>query len=72
MDASSSFVLSVEQQQVVELVQRRESIFFTGSAGTGKSFLLNHLIRILPSRTTFVTASTGMAAVLVGGMTLHR
>ena len=48
-----------------------QSIFFTGSAGTGKSFLLKRLISHLPPETTVVTASTGMAACQISGGTLH-
>ena len=48
-----------------------QSIFFTGSAGTGKSYLLKRLISHLPPETTVVTASTGMAACQVSGTTFH-
>ncbi|ELR15415.1 LOW QUALITY PROTEIN: Hypothetical protein ACA1_276100, partial [Acanthamoeba castellanii str. Neff] len=42
------------------------------SAGTGKSTVLKQLINMLPAATTFVTASTGVAAVNIGGITLHQ
>ncbi|PSC73766.1 DNA helicase ATP-dependent [Micractinium conductrix] len=44
---ADSPVLSQEQAAVLELVRRRQSVFFTGDAGTGKSFLLNHIIDAL-------------------------
>ena len=47
------------------------SLFFTGGAGTGKSFLLREIIKRLPAATTFATASTGVAACHIGGVTLH-
>eukprot|EP00960_Hanusia_phi_P078281 768801-Hanusia_phi.AAC.3 len=46
----------------------------TGSAGTGKSFVLRHVIQALKKRHgggVHITASTGAAAVLIGGTTIH-
>ncbi len=63
--------LSREQTTVVEMVRSGESVFFTGSAGTGKSFLLKRIISTMPPETTFPTASTGAAACHIGGTTLH-
>jgi hypothetical protein len=40
-------------------------------AGTGKSLLLKHILRALPAGTTFVTASTGLAASALGGTTIN-
>ena len=40
-------------------------------AGTGKSLLLKHILRALPQATTYVTASTGLAASVLGGTTLN-
>lgn len=70
--------LSEEQRKVLNLVtEETKSIFFTGSAGTGKSVLLREIITTLrvkyraqPDRIA-VTASTGLAACNVGGVTLH-
>ena len=70
--------LSDEQQHVLELVtEKKKSVFFTGSAGTGKSVLMREIISSLrqkyhrdPERIA-VTASTGLAACNVGGVTLH-
>ncbi|KAH9394741.1 DNA helicase [Tyrophagus putrescentiae] len=64
--------LTDEQYSVLRSVMHGESLFFTGSAGTGKSYLLKFIISRLPPETTFVTASTGIAAShLPGGITLH-
>lgn len=63
--------MSPGQKAVIAAIEARDSVFFTGCAGTGKSFLLNHIIRSLPKDGTFVTASTGIAAVAIGGTTIH-
>ena len=36
--------LSKEQMRVLDIVKQGFSVFFTGSAGTGKSFLLRRII----------------------------
>lgn len=74
----SAISLSSEQQQVIDLVvKEKKSVFFTGPAGTGKSVLMRAIIAELkkkwardPERLS-VTASTGLAACNIGGMTLH-
>ena len=70
--------LSNEQRHVKDLVvEKGKSVFFTGPAGTGKSVLMRAIIQDLkkkhlrdPERVA-VTASTGLAACNIGGMTLH-
>lgn len=75
--ASGAVQLSAEQQEVVKyVVSGRENVFFTGSAGTGKSVVLRHLVQQLrrqygPSKVG-VTASTGLAACNIGGQTVHK
>ncbi|EDL26102.1 expressed sequence AI449441, isoform CRA_c [Mus musculus] len=63
--------LSEEQAAVLRMVLKGQSIFFTGSAGTGKSYLLKHILGSLPPTGTVATASTGVAACHIGGTTLH-
>lgn len=63
--------LTDEQRRVISAVLSGRSVFFTGSAGTGKSHLLKYIVQRLPPETTYVTASTGIAASHIGGITLH-
>lgn len=63
--------LNSEQQRVLEACLGGKNIFFTGSAGTGKSFLLKRIVAALPPDVTMPTASTGVAACHIGGTTLH-
>lgn len=64
LTATSS--LNPEQLRVLEACLGGKNIFFTGSAGTGKSFLLKRIVAALPPEVTVATASTGVAACHVG------
>jgi len=67
----SELELSAEQAAVFELIEStRENVFVTGRAGTGKSTLLNHL-SWHTSKQLVVCAPTGVAALNVGGQTIH-
>ncbi|GJE87832.1 ATP-dependent DNA helicase PIF1 [Phanerochaete sordida] len=73
-DPAPAVQLSDEQQAVLDRVKAGETIFFTGSAGTGKSVLLREIVRwcrTVAQKNTAVTASTGIAGYHVGGSTLH-
>ncbi|PRP76114.1 hypothetical protein PROFUN_15443, partial [Planoprotostelium fungivorum] len=67
--------LSEEQTKVLALAMDGRSFYLTGAAGTGKSFLLGRIIKILKKLhgydSVFVTASTGIAACNIGGSTVH-
>ncbi|GAA6009141.1 hypothetical protein JCM10207_004280 [Rhodosporidiobolus poonsookiae] len=64
---------SDEQKKVLEQVKAGGNVFFTGSAGVGKSFLLHEINRLLEhvKRPFQVTATTGIAALQVSGVTIH-
>lgn len=73
---SNEPLLSPEQQAVLARVMNGESIFFTGSAGVGKSVLTRAIILQLEQKYPYpnqvaVTATTGIAATNIGGGTLH-
>ncbi|CED83816.1 dna repair and recombination protein pif1 [Phaffia rhodozyma] len=71
--SKSSGSLSQEQRKILDLVMEGTSVFFTGSAGTGKSYLLKAIIKQLrwARREVAVTASTGIAAIGIRGRTVH-
>ncbi len=63
--------LSAEQQRVYDLIEgTRKHVFVTGRAGTGKSTLLNHL-SWNTEKQIVISAPTGVAALNVGGQTIH-
>jgi ATP-dependent DNA helicase PIF1 len=67
----TELTLSAEQQAVFDAIETtRDHIFVTGRAGTGKSTLLNHL-SWNTSKQIVICAPTGVAALNVGGQTIH-
>ena len=63
--------LSKEQLALFDYIEGEDAnIFITGRAGTGKSTLLTHLIEETKKRFA-VCAPTGVAALNVGGQTIH-
>lgn len=62
---------NIEFQTALELIQEtNQSFFLTGKAGTGKSTFLKHIVETV-SKDFVVVAPTGIAAVNVGGVTIH-
>ncbi|NYF09361.1 hypothetical protein HDC94_000517 [Leifsonia sp. AK011] len=67
----TAFALSPEQQAVFDRIETTlDHIFVTGRAGTGKSTLLSYLSEN-SSKQMVVCAPTGVAALNVGGQTIH-
>ncbi|MEA2113162.1 MAG: AAA family ATPase, partial [Patescibacteria group bacterium] len=63
----------MNQAQALKILQSGQNVFLTGSAGSGKTYLLNQFIKYLKERKikVGVTASTGIAATHLGGRTIH-
>lgn len=63
----------MKQEQALAFLKSGKNIFLTGSAGTGKTYVLNQYITYLKERKipVAVTASTGIAATHINGMTIH-
>lgn len=58
-------------QHALEIMEKsRRNVFITGRAGTGKSTLLSHF-RENTAKRVVILAPTGVAAVNVGGQTIH-
>ncbi|KAF9455003.1 hypothetical protein P691DRAFT_9540 [Macrolepiota fuliginosa MF-IS2] len=73
--AAPEITLSPEQRNILGIVKAGGNVFFTGPAGTGKSVLLRAITKALletkPFDTIAVTATTGIAALAIGGQTIH-
>ena len=61
------------QEEAFEILKTGQNCFITGSAGAGKTYLVNAYIEYLRERNVEVaiTASTGIAATHIGGTTIH-
>ncbi len=61
------------QVSALKILKAGQNVFLTGSAGAGKTYLLNQYIAYLRERgiAVAVTASTGIAATHIGGQTIH-
>jgi len=61
------------QEQTLNIMKTGVNIYLTGSAGSGKTYLLNQYIEYLQKHDiqVAVTASTGIAATHMNGMTIH-
>ena len=63
----------MKQETALKLLKAGENVFLTGSAGAGKTYTLNQYINYLKARKVpvAITASTGIAATHMNGMTIH-
>ena len=69
--AKQPLELNADFQYALDLLEKTaKNLFITGRAGTGKSTLL-HLFRNTTRKKCVVVAPTGVAALNVGGQTIH-
>lgn len=63
----------MNQEEALNVLKMGYNVFLTGPPGSGKTFLLNKYIDYLKehNKAVAVTASTGIAATHMGGITLH-
>ncbi len=63
----------MDQAKALAILKSGKNVFLTGSAGAGKTYVLNQYIQYLKERKVrvAVTASTGIAAPHMNGMTIH-
>lgn len=61
------------QQQALTILKTGANVFLTGEPGSGKSYTVNAYVAWLRERgiEPAITASTGIAATHIGGMTIH-
>lgn len=63
--------LTDEMQEAIRIIETtNDCLYITGKAGTGKTTFLRHIVTSIKKRFV-IAASTGIAAVNAGGMTLH-
>lgn len=61
------------QNEALSILKTGANVFLTGEPGSGKTHTINEYVRYLRERDVEVaiTASTGIAATHIGGMTIH-
>lgn len=64
--------LTSSQGIAIKLLDAGYNVFLTGKAGTGKSFLVDYFVEKHPEKNIIKCAPTGVAALRIGGATIHR
>ena len=73
-DSHSSSALNEEQRKVFASFVSGANLYITGKGGSGKSFLTRYIIDYChqKERKVLICAPTGIAALNIGGSTIHR
>ena len=66
-------LIRMNQDEAFDILAMGQNVFLTGAAGSGKTFLINRFIKHCHEHGIgiAITASTGIAATHIGGMTIH-
>ncbi len=65
--------LAVKQSEALDILKMGHNVFLTGEPGSGKTHTINEYVAYLRSHDIepAITASTGISATHIGGMTIH-
>lgn len=66
--------LTKGQKKALQAAKKGENVFISGGGGVGKSYVSRKIVEELQKarKNVLITASTGKAAMLIGGVTCHR
>lgn len=64
-------MIEVNQEQAAEIIKSGTNVFLTGNAGSGKTYLIKDFVN-KSTKNIALTATTGIAALNIGGETIHR
>ncbi len=66
-------MLLMLQSDALKILKAGRNVYLTGAAGAGKTYVINQYIEYLKDHKVnpSITASTGIAATHIGGMTIH-
>lgn len=64
-------MLNIDREDAIRIIETGENILITGNAGSGKTHLIKEFAR-KSKRNVALTATTGIAALNLGGETVHR
>lgn len=70
-DSIEKVTLNAKQQEALDAMLAGENVFLTGEGGTGKSVVVSEFMKVA-DREVIQCAPTGIAAIHIGGITVHR